>query len=111
VRHTLSPGLSLYASLGRAQREPARLDLLLGEDNATVPHDLRAVKPESVVNLEAGVNYNTPRLALQGNFYAMEFTDEIALTGELSEIGLPLRRNVDSSLSGCPCPTGRWRTA
>ena len=27
----------------------------------------------------------------------MEFTDEIALTGELSEIGLPLRRNVDES--------------
>ncbi len=97
VRHTLSPGLSLYASLGRAQREPARLDLLLGEDNATVPHDLRAVKPESLGNLEAGVNYNTARLALQGNFYAMEFSDEIALTGELSEIGLPLRRNVDSS--------------
>jgi iron complex outermembrane receptor protein len=97
VRHTLSPGLSLYASLGRAQREPARLDMLLGEDNATVSHDLRAVKPESVLNLETGVNYNTPRLALQGNFYAMEFSDEIALTGELSEIGLPLRRNVESS--------------
>ncbi|GAG51030.1 unnamed protein product, partial [marine sediment metagenome] len=29
--------------------------------------------------------------------YSMEFTDEIALTGELSEIGLPLRRNVDDS--------------
>jgi iron complex outermembrane receptor protein len=97
VRQVISPGLSLYASLGRAQREPARLDMLLGEDNATVPHDLRAVKPESVVNLETGVNYNTPRLALQGNFYAMEFSDEIALTGELSEIGLPLRRNVESS--------------
>jgi iron complex outermembrane receptor protein len=27
----------------------------------------------------------------------MEFRDEIALTGELSEIGLPLRRNVDRS--------------
>ncbi len=27
----------------------------------------------------------------------MEFTNEIALTGELSEIGLPLRRNVDDS--------------
>jgi iron complex outermembrane receptor protein len=27
----------------------------------------------------------------------MEFTDEIALTGELSEIGLPIRTNVDES--------------
>ena len=97
VRQTLFPGLSVYASIGRAQREPARLDLLLGEDNATVPHDLEAVRPESVLNFEEGVNFNTPRLALAANVYLMEFSDEIALTGELSKIGLPLRRNVDRS--------------
>ena len=97
VRQTLLPGLSLYGSLGRAQREPARLDLLLGEDDATVPHDLEAVKPESVVNFEGGVNFNTPRVGLQANVYLMEFRNEIALTGELSEVGLPLRRNVDRS--------------
>ena len=34
---------------------------------------------------------------MQANVYLMEFRNEIALTGELSEIGLPLRRNVDSS--------------
>lgn len=97
VRQVLSPRLSLYGSVGRAQREPARLDLLLGEDNATIPHDLEAVKPESVVDIEVGVNYNSPQLALAVNVYSMEFRDEIALTGELSEIGLPLRRNVESS--------------
>jgi iron complex outermembrane receptor protein len=97
VRQTLSPGLSLYGSIGHAQREPARLDLLLGEDNATVPHDLEAVKPESVTNFEGGIDLNTEELALEANVYLMEFRDEIALTGELSEIGLPLRRNVDRS--------------
>jgi len=97
VRRHLSPRLSVYSSVGTAQREPTRLDLLLGEDNATIPHDLEAVKPEEVVDLEVGVNLNTPRLALQANLYSMEFTNEIALTGELSEIGLPLRRNVDES--------------
>ena len=97
VRRFVSPRMSVYASLGRAQREPARLDLLLGEDNATVPHDPEAVRPEEVLDFEAGVDLNTPQLALQANVYAMEFTDEIALTGELSEIGLPLRTNVDES--------------
>jgi iron complex outermembrane receptor protein len=97
VRRILSPRLSVYGSVGRAQREPARLDLLLGEDNASIPHDLEAVKPESVIDIEAGLNYNSPRLALQANVYAMEFRNEIALTGELSDIGLPVRRNVDSS--------------
>ena len=96
-RRTLSRDLSLYASIGRAQREPTRLDLLLGEDDATVEHDLEAVRPEEVVDFEAGINYDTSRIGLQVSVYSMEFTDEIALTGELSEIGLPLRRNVDDS--------------
>ena len=97
IRWLLSRGLSAYGSVGRAQREPSRMDLLLGEDNATVPHDLEAVRPEEVLDFEVGLNVNTPDLALQVNLYAMEFTHEIALTGELSEIGLPLRRNVDDS--------------
>jgi iron complex outermembrane receptor protein len=97
VRYRLNPRLSLYGSVGQAQREPARLDMLAGEDNATVPHDLQAVRPEKVVDIEAGVNYNSPTLALQANLYWLDFSDEIALTGELSDIGLPLRRNVDSS--------------
>jgi iron complex outermembrane receptor protein len=97
VRRFLGPGVSVYASLGKAEREPTRLDMLLGEDNATVPHDLTAVKPERVVDLEVGVSYNTSSLALQANLYSMDFSDEIALTGELSEVGLPLRRNVEDS--------------
>lgn len=97
VRRVLTPNLSLYASLGQAQREPTRMDLLLGEDNASTPHDLEAVRPERVVDAEFGVNYTTRRAAVQANLFWMDFTDEIALTGELSEIGLPLRRNVDES--------------
>lgn len=114
VRHWLSDRLSLYASVGRAQREPARLDLLAGEDNASVRHDLEAVRPESVVDVEAGVGFRTETLAVQANVYAMEFTDEIALTGELSDVGLPIRRNVDRSYRrGIELdlrwrPTGEW---
>jgi iron complex outermembrane receptor protein len=83
--------------VGQAHREPARLDMLAGEDNATIAHDLDAVDPERVLDFEAGVNLTTSRLALNANVYWMDFSDEIALTGELSEIGLPLRRNVDAS--------------
>ncbi len=97
ARWLVSPNVSVYASVGQAHREPARLDLLAGEDDATVPHDLEAVQPERVVDFELGVHYKTSKLALQANVYWMDFTDEIALTGELSDIGLPLRRNVDSS--------------
>ncbi len=111
LRRSLSPGLSLYGSLGRAQREPTRMDLLLGEDNATVPHDLEAVRPEKVLDFELGVDWKATDWSLEANLYAMEFTDEIALTGELSEIGLPLRTNVEQSFRRGLEVDLRWRIA
>lgn len=97
ARFVLSPSWSLYASVGRATREPARADMLSGEDNASLTYNLRGVKPERVLDFEAGTDYHRGGLTLAANAYAMQFRNEIALTGELSEIGLPLRRNVDRS--------------
>jgi iron complex outermembrane receptor protein len=98
TRYDLGRGVSAYASIGRAGREPARSDMLQGEDNPTVTYDLTAVKPEQVVDVEAGLEWSRPGFALHANGYSMGFRNEIAQTGELSEIGLPLRRNVDRSV-------------
>ncbi len=89
--------LTLYAALGRAGREPTRNDLLAGEDDVTVPHDLHAVKPERVTDAELGGEWRSATLRIGFDVYAMEFRDEIALAGKLSDIGLPLRANVDRS--------------
>ena len=97
ARRQLAAGVSAYASVGSTTREPARADLFSGQDNPTVLYDLRAVRPERVLDFELGLDYRREGLALQANVYAMEFRNEIALTGELSEIGVPLRRNVDRS--------------
>ena len=97
TRVDLGRGVSIYGSVGRAGREPARSDMLQGEDNASLSYDLRAVTPERVVNVESGIEIARPRFTVQLNTYFMEFRNEIAQTGELSEIGLPLRRNVDRS--------------
>ncbi|MEI6668663.1 MAG: TonB-dependent receptor [Acidobacteriota bacterium] len=97
TRVDLGRGVSVYGSVGRASREPARSDMLQGEDNPTLPYDLRAVTPERVVNVESGVEFARPTLTAKVNAFVMEFRHEIAQTGELSEIGLPLRRNVDRS--------------
>jgi iron complex outermembrane receptor protein len=97
VRVDLSSRASAYLAVGRTEREPGRSDLLYGEDNASVLPDLSAVKPESVFNVELGAEWRTKTLALKANFYDMEFEGEIAATGELSPIGLPLRQNVDRS--------------
>jgi iron complex outermembrane receptor protein len=97
VRLELSGRSSAYVSVGRTEREPARSDILLGEDNASVLPDFGAVRPESVWDVELGAEWRTRNLVLKANLYDMEFHDEIALTGELSPIGAPLRRNVDRS--------------
>ena len=87
----------VYASVGRMSREPARSDMLAGEDNASLLYDLHAVHPERVFDWEAGVNFRCRQFTLKTGMYTMEFRDEIALTGELSAIGLPVRRNVGES--------------
>ncbi len=97
TRVALGEGVSLYGSLGLAGREPGRMDMLQGEDNASVPYDLEAVAPERVLNVETGVDVRRDGISASVNGYVMEFRDEIALTGELSETGLPTRRNVDRS--------------
>lgn len=97
ARYVLSPQSSVYATAGLSTREPTRNDLFQGEDNASFAHDLHAVRPERLVDAELGWDLHTRALTLAANVYAMEFRNEIAATGELSEIGLPLRRNVDRS--------------
>ncbi|HSP35049.1 MAG TPA: TonB-dependent receptor [Thermoanaerobaculia bacterium] len=96
VRRDLSRA-SVYASAGMSTREPTRNDLFQGEDNATIAHDLHAVRPERLIDYEAGAEWRASRAAVKADVYAMEFRNEIAATGELSDIGLALRRNVDRS--------------
>ncbi|MHB8797371.1 MAG: TonB-dependent receptor [Thermoanaerobaculia bacterium] len=97
VRRDLGKELSVYASVGMTSREPGRGDLLLGEENISVPHDLDDVKPEKVVAFEVGAAWKHGPFAAQVNLYDMEFRDEIALTGEQSEVGLSIRRNAERS--------------
>jgi iron complex outermembrane receptor protein len=97
-----TPALQLYASLGQSQREPTRNDILAGFDdldttNVAFVGSFDRVRPERVRDLEMGGRYQTERLFVAGNVFWMQFSDEIAPIGELSYIGLPLRKNVDSS--------------
>lgn len=97
ARYHATDHLGVYASVGKTTREPARSDMLSGEDNASVKYDLRAVKPERVVDFEAGVDFQSSQWLAQANVYAMEFRNEIAATGELNEVGGLMRRNVERS--------------
>lgn len=97
ARFATSARSSVYASAGLSTREPTRNDLFQGEDNASFAHDLHAVRPEHLLDFESGYELRTDALTLSATAYAMEFHDEIASTGEYSDIGLLLRRNAGRS--------------
>jgi iron complex outermembrane receptor protein len=97
ARYRLNAASTLYGSVGMTSREPTRNDMFLGEDNPPEGVDLHGVRPERVIDFEAGWSHQADRFEINANVFAMEFHDEIAATGEQSEIGLALRKNVDRS--------------
>jgi iron complex outermembrane receptor protein len=100
--YALNDRWSLYGSYGRNTREPARNDMFAGFDNLDTSNvafvgALDRVKPETVHDLEVGANYRGSVLDAQANVYSMDFRNEIAPIGLLTDLGSPLRQNVGSS--------------
>ncbi|MEY3211664.1 MAG: hypothetical protein RIT28_2145, partial [Pseudomonadota bacterium] len=97
ARFALGPNVSLWTGVGQTSREPTRNDLFGGADNLTAPVDLSAVRPEFVRDVELGLDARWANGRAEITLYHMDFTDEIAATGEISELGLLLRENVPQS--------------
>jgi iron complex outermembrane recepter protein len=98
----LSRAATLYASYGSNGREPTRNDMFAGFDNVDTTNvdfvgPLSRVRPERVYDTELGVRWRATAVSANLNFFDMRFRNEITPVGELSYIGLPLRKNVRSS--------------
>lgn len=78
----------LYASYAVANREPNRTDYIDGEVKP---------KPERLDNLELGWRRFTEYYSLEANYYFMNYTDQLVLTGKLDNVGNPIRANVGKS--------------
>jgi len=78
----------LYASYAVANREPNRTDYVDGE-----------VKPKSerLDNIEIGWRRVAEFYNLEANYYLMNYTDQLVLTGKLDNVGNPIRANVGKS--------------
>ncbi|HHP7242490.1 MAG TPA: TonB-dependent receptor [Cyclobacteriaceae bacterium] len=102
--YQLTNNSSIYASYGRASREPARTDFL-GQDassisaanvNQVVNESL--VREERVNDYEAGYKYTSDKLHIKGNFFHMDFKDEIAPVGEfIADAFIQLKKNIPES--------------
>ena len=89
-----------YASFGRTGREPTRVDILGGFQLNASNLDLArsdAFEPEFVNDLETGFRYTGQMLALNINYFYMDFENEIAPYGEVIAFGVQKRTNIKDS--------------
>ena len=80
----------LYASYAVAQREPTRSDFVdaIGTE---IPES------ELLHDIELGYRAQINRLSFESNFYFMNYTNQLVLTGAVNNVGSPIRTNVDKS--------------
>jgi iron complex outermembrane receptor protein len=86
----------VYYGIGKTHREPTRTDLFNGNDNFILA-DENYVKPEVVFDHEIGYKYLDEWCTFKGNFYYMDFKDEIVLNGKMGPNSILLHQNVDNS--------------
>jgi Outer membrane receptor proteins, mostly Fe transport len=86
VTFDLNRNNNFYFSYARANREPNRNDYESGSP-----------RPEKLNDFELGWRYVSPDFQLNANVYYMRYKDQLVLTGELNDVGAPLRANVGDS--------------
>lgn len=77
---------SIYLSYARANREPSRVDFETGTP-----------EPESLNDFELGWRYVSPNFQINSNLYYLDFENQLVLTGELDNVGFPIRTNSGQS--------------
>ena len=76
----------LYASYGKAQREPRRRDFENGITN-----------PEILDDFELGWRLDLGKSSVNTNLYYMYYKDQMVLTGALDDVGAPIRETSGES--------------
>ena len=76
----------LYGYFGRASREPSRDDFEQGINT-----------PEKLNDYEFGYRYHSDKVKVNSNVYYMDYRNQLVLSGELNDVGTPLRTTSGSS--------------
>ncbi|MEP1016452.1 TonB-dependent receptor, partial [Maribacter dokdonensis] len=86
VTFDLNANNNFYLSYAVANREPNRNDYENGNP-----------KPEKLNDFELGWRYVSPSVQVNTNVYYMNYKDQLVVTGELNDVGAPLRENIGDS--------------
>ena len=87
ITYELNDNNDLYFSYARANREPSRDDF---ENNPNVA-------PEQLNDFEFGWRHNKGNFSFNANFYAMLYNEQLVLTGNIDNVGNPIRTNSGES--------------
>ncbi len=90
LSYQLNPKSMLYTSYAYGQREPSRSDFV-DQIFLVLP------KPEKLHNLESGFRSKSSKLEMEYNIYYMRYNNQLVLTGEINDVGAPIRINVPDS--------------
>lgn len=77
---------TLYFSYAKANREPNRTDYEGG-----------TIKPEKLDDYELGWRFVSEKVKFNTNIYYMAYKDQLILTGNLDDVGNPIRSNSEKS--------------
>lgn len=86
ITYTHNKANSFYFSYAKAQREPNRNDYEAGNP-----------VPEKLDDFELGWRYIDSKTKLNVNGYYMKYKNQLVLTGELNDVGAPIRANSGDS--------------
>ena len=109
VNWKINPNNRLFASFSVAQKEPTR-------DNYTDGDPKAYPNSEKLYDYELGYNFGNSWINAGVNLYYMDYTDQLVLTGQLSDTGNPMsvnvpdsyRAGVELSLGVRPCSWFDW---
>lgn len=86
LTYKLNPSNQFYFSYGKAHREPSRNDYEQG-----------IVTPEKLDDFELGWRFFSEKAKVNTNIYYMNYKDQLVLSGELNDVGAPLRTSSGKS--------------
>ncbi|MGB2475340.1 MAG: TonB-dependent receptor [Flavobacteriaceae bacterium] len=86
VTYKANANTQWYLSYAKAHREPNRTDYENGNP-----------RPEVLNDFEAGLRKTGEKIKWSANLYYMRYKDQLVLTGEIDEVGAPIRQNVGDS--------------
>ncbi len=90
ISHKLNKKIRVYASFAVGNKEPSRNDFIDSPANKQPKH-------ETLYDYELGADFTFKKVIIHGNFYYMDYDNQLISTGALNDVGTPIRINVVES--------------